>query len=189
MATTPSFLLSLLAFPQRFDGSNLNLRILVLPQGDPLSPLITGASPAPDSPAFADAAPKLVAELIPSLAALPPRRRQSRIHSPPTTPLAFVRCSSSSPRSSTSHRRARPTSRRTGYTRSRIPAGQLPERRSTSPGPRTPFASTDDTYHCLLTNPAVTTPQPPPPSTGSAGQGDRLCPAPAAAGRRARAPA
>lgn len=71
MATNPTFKLSLLAFPQRFDGTSIVLRILVMPQGDPLSPLLTGVPPAPDLPAFADAKPKFVAELIPSLDALP----------------------------------------------------------------------------------------------------------------------
>ena len=71
MATSPTFSLSLLAFPQSFDGANIRLRILVMPQGDPLSPLLTNVPPAPNSPAFADGKPQFTAALIPSLAALP----------------------------------------------------------------------------------------------------------------------
>ena len=171
MATTPSFLLSLLAFPQRFDGSNLNLRILVLPQGDPLSPLITGASPAPDSPAFADAAPKLVAELIPSLAALPaPGAATNQVPLTTTTP-AGIRALFEQLAAQFDIAPDAPgqTPRRTGYTISKfLPASY--QNAFDFTGPRTPFASTDDTYHCLLTNPAVTTPQPPPPSTVSWGR-------------------
>ena len=71
MATNPTYRLSVQAFPQSFDGANVSLRILIMPQGDPLSALLTGVSPAPDSPAFADANVKFVANLIPSLADLP----------------------------------------------------------------------------------------------------------------------
>src|SRR5580700_6384211 len=71
MALTPPFQFSLLAFPQSWDGANIVLRILALPQGDPLTPFITNVAPAPNSPAFADLNLKLRVALIPSLAGLP----------------------------------------------------------------------------------------------------------------------
>jgi len=71
MTTNPNYRLSLQAFPQSWDGTQITLRILVMPQGDPTSALLTGVAPAPDSPAFADANLSFVAALIPSLDALP----------------------------------------------------------------------------------------------------------------------
>ena len=65
--------LSLLAFPQRWDGAQLALNILVVPVGDPtaanaISPTV---SPAPPTPAFAAANLALDARLIGSLDQLP----------------------------------------------------------------------------------------------------------------------
>jgi hypothetical protein len=164
MATSPTFKLSLLAFPQGWDGATIRLRILVMPQGDPLQPFLTGLPPAPDSPAFADAKPKFVAALIPSLDALPA----------PANATAHIPLAASAPA------QARPlfaqlaaqftivppvgTPRRYGYrTRKFLPESY--RNAFSFDRPRTPFALTDDTYHCLLQNPPVTTPQPPPPNT------------------------
>jgi hypothetical protein len=52
-------------FPQRWDGTGIEFRILVAPRGDPTQPLTTGAPP------FSTAKLTLNAKLIPSLAALP----------------------------------------------------------------------------------------------------------------------
>src|SRR5262249_20927019 len=57
--------LTLMPFPQRWDGTGIDLRILVAPRGDPTQPLVAGAPP------FAKAKLTLNAMLIPSLAALP----------------------------------------------------------------------------------------------------------------------
>jgi hypothetical protein len=171
VATTPSFVLSLLAFPQRFDGSNIDLRILIMPQGDPLTPLITGVPPAPDSPAFADAKPTFVAELVPSLADLPaPGAVTSQVPLSTVTP-AGVRPLYQQLAGQFAIQPDAPgqTPRRVGYTTRKY----LPESYQAAfdfDRPRTPFASTDNTYHCLLEHPAVTTPQPPPPSTVSWGR-------------------
>jgi hypothetical protein len=54
-----------MAFPQRWDGTTLDLRILASPRGNPLNELTLGAPP------FAQAALKLNALLIPSLQRLP----------------------------------------------------------------------------------------------------------------------
>jgi hypothetical protein len=164
MATNPTFRLSLQAFPQSFDGANVNLRILIMPQGDPLSPLLTGVSPAPDSPAFADATVKFVANLIPSSADLPA----------PAAVTAQVPLTTVSP----SGARSLFQQLATQFTIVPNPPGQTPRRigystRKYLPDsyrnafnfdrPRTPFALTDNTYHCLLENWPVKTPQPPPP--------------------------
>jgi hypothetical protein len=57
--------LTLMPFPQRWDGTGIDLRILVAPRGDPTQPLTAGAPP------FAKAKLTLEARLIPSLANLP----------------------------------------------------------------------------------------------------------------------
>ena len=171
MATSPTFKLSLLAFPQGFDGSVIRLRILVMPQGDPTAPLLTGVAPAPDSPAFGAAKLAFRAALIPSLDALP-APAAATAHMPlttdaPTGALALF------------------NQLATQFNIAPNPAGQTPRRSNLSTRkylpesyrqafafdrPRTPFAVTDDSYHCLLENPPVKTPQPPPPATVSWGR-------------------
>jgi hypothetical protein len=166
MATNPTYRLSLLAFPQSYDGANINLRILIMPQGDPLSAFLTGVPPAPDSPAFADAKVKFVAELIPSLANLPT----------PSAVTANVPLTTVSPTGARSLFQELATQfnivpnppgqtpRRVGYSTRKY----LPESYRNAfnfDRPRTPFTLTDNTYHCLLENWPVRTTQPPPPST------------------------
>src|SRR5215472_9395901 len=164
---SPTFKLSLLAFPQSWDGANIRLRILVMPQGDPLQPLLTGAPPfLPESPAFADAKLRFVAELIPSLDALPaPANATAHVPittTPPTQARALFQqlaAQFSIVPNPSGH-----TPRRTGYRTRKF----LPESYRNAfnfDRPRTQFALTDDTYHCLLQNPPATTLQPPPPST------------------------
>jgi hypothetical protein len=71
--------LSVMAFPQRWDGANLTLRVLLLPGGDPLAPLGT----KPGNPPFAGATLNLRANLISGLDALP-------APDSPSTPFAFA---------------------------------------------------------------------------------------------------
>lgn len=171
MSATPSFRLSLLAFPQSWDGTAIRLRLLVLPQGDPLAPLLTGAAPAPDSPAFADAKPKLIAHLFPSLDALPnPGNATAAVSlttSPPTGARPLFEQLAASFQIVADPPGATP--KRTGWrTRKFLPDSY--RQAFAFDRPRTPFALTDDTYRCLLENPAIKTPQPPPPSTVSWGR-------------------
>jgi hypothetical protein len=63
--------LTLLPFPQRWDGTSLDIRVVVLPRGNPLAPLITGVPGVADGPAFADADVRLKAMLVSGLTALP----------------------------------------------------------------------------------------------------------------------
>ena len=51
--------LTLMTFPQHWDGTTLHLRVLVLPRGTPLDPQIGGI-------AFADANLKLAARFVPT---------------------------------------------------------------------------------------------------------------------------
>src|SRR5215469_16338672 len=72
--------LTLMAFPQRWDGTGMDLRILVAPRGDPTLPLTAGA------PAFAKARLTLNALLIPDLAALPAPANVTALVKLPVTP-------------------------------------------------------------------------------------------------------
>lgn len=63
--------LNLLPFPQRWENGNISLRVVVLPRGNPLAPLMDGLPSTPDSPAFADSSLHLKAMLIPSLEEMP----------------------------------------------------------------------------------------------------------------------
>lgn len=163
MAANPTFRFSLLAFPQRFDGANIRLRFLIMPQGDPLSPLLTGVSPAADSPAFADAKPKFQAELIPSLVALPAPAGVTAQVSLATTPSAGARGLFQQLATQFNIAADPPGNppRRIGYSTRKY----LPETYRAAfnfDRPRTPFAVTDNSYHCLFENPPVKTAQPPP---------------------------
>ncbi len=171
MATNPTFQLSLLAFPQSWDGTNIRLRILVMPQGDPLSPLLTGVAPAPDSPAFADAKPGFIAQLIPSLDALPAPGVATAQVSLATSPPANARTlfqQLAAQFSIVPDPPGKPP-RRNGYQIRKF----LPESYRHAfnfDKPSTPFALTDDTYSCMMKQLPVKTPQPPPPSTVSWGR-------------------
>jgi hypothetical protein len=166
MATNPTYRLSLQAFPQSFDGANVSLRILIMPQGDPLSPLLTGVPPAPDSPAFADAKVKFVAQLIPSLVDLPaPAGVTAQVPLTTVSPMGarglFEQLAA---QFSIVQNPPGQTPRRIGYSTLKY----LPDSYRNAfnfDRPSTPFALTDNTYHCLLENWPVKTPQPPPPST------------------------
>lgn len=171
MATNPTFSLSLLAFPQSWDGTSLRLRILIMPQDDPLSPLLTNVPPAPNSPAFADAKPKFVAELIPSLEALPTPASVTGHVALTTTPPTQARplFQQLANQFNIAPDPAGRPPRRTGYSiRKYLPDSYRNAFNFDSPS--TPFAITDDTYHCLLQNPPVTTAQPPPPTSVSWGR-------------------
>ena len=73
--------LSLLTFPQRYDGTRLHLRILIVPRldvvwnGDPLQPLISGFPAVGDTtPAFADADLQFEVRVLSGIDAFPSSR-------------------------------------------------------------------------------------------------------------------
>ncbi|HTH99604.1 MAG TPA: hypothetical protein VL752_01555 [Acidisoma sp.] len=172
MSASPAFRLSVQVFPQSWDGANLRLRILILPQGDPLSSTLPGIFPVPDSPAFADAQPKFVAQLIPSLTSLPMQASVSAQVALPTVAPAGSRPLFQQLASEFNIVPDLPgqTPRRTGFSISKY----LPDSYRNAfnfDRPKTPFAVTDDSYHCLLENlPAKLTPQAAPPNTVSWGR-------------------
>ncbi|MBB6249400.1 hypothetical protein [Rhodanobacter sp. A1T4] len=171
MTTNPNYRLSLQAFPQSWDGTQITLRILVMPQGDPTSALLTGVAPAPDSPAFADANLSFVAALIPSLDALPaPAAVTAQIPltiTPPTGARGLFQQLAAQFNIAPDPPGKPP--RRVGYSVQKF----LPESYRNAfdfDRPRTPFALTNDSYSCLLKTLPINTPQPPPPSTVSWGR-------------------
>ncbi len=141
-----------------------------MPQGSPLSPLLTGVSPTPNSPAFADGKPQFVAELIPSLAALPAPGAVAAQVNLTTTPPTGARALFEQLATQFNIQPTPPGSPRVnGYSISKY----LPDSYRDAfnfDRPSTPFAVTDDSYFCLLKNPSYNTFQPAPPSTVSWGR-------------------
>ena len=171
MSLIPAFKSSLLAFPQSWDGANIVLRFLALPQGNPLSPFITGVATAPDSAAFADLNLKFRVALIPSTAGLPQPAAVTAQVALATTAPATSRPLFTQLQSMFTIAPDAPadTPKRAGYSIYKY----LPESyRNAFPfdRPSTPFAVTNDQYFCLITNPPWMTPQPPPPPTVSWGR-------------------
>jgi hypothetical protein len=171
MATNPLYTVSLSAFPQRWDGANIRVRILVMPQGNPLSPLLAGVSPTPSSPAFADGKPQFVAQLIPSLAALPAPAAVAAQVDLTTTPPTDARALFEQLATQFNIAPDAPGNppRRNGFSISKY----LPDTYRDAfnfDRPSTPFAVTDDRYFCMLKNPPIKTFQPPPPATVSWGR-------------------
>jgi len=165
MPLNPGFQFSLLAFPQSWDGTDIQLRILAIPQSNPLLPMITGVAPAPDSPAFADAKLVLRASLIPSLAALPqPPDVTAQVPLALTQPAnarnLFQQLQASLP---IAPEPSGSTPKKVGFTTRKF----LPESYRSAfafDRPRTPFAVIGDEYACLMKQPAATPPPPPPPT-------------------------
>ena len=167
MPANPSFQFSLLAFPQLFDGTNIQLRILALPQTNPLTPMITGVAPG-NSPAFADAKLVLNAALIPSLAALPqPGNVTAQVGLALTAPTQsrniFQQVQGMVP--------IGPEPAGTGpkvtgaITQKYLPPSYRAAFAFDRPGP---YGVIDDTYACLMSQSA--TAGPPPPATVSWGR-------------------
>lgn len=145
--------LTLLPFPQRWDGSDLHLRVVVLPRGNPLQPLMTGVPGVADGPAFADADVRLRAMLVGGLSALPlPGVATAEIPLAPTpqpgrrTLLEEIATQFDI---DPTVEAATPEPRRPG----RQILKYLPDSYRGAfafGGPRTPYAVTDDAYWCAL---------------------------------------
>lgn len=145
--------LTLLPFPQRWDGTSLDLRVVVLPRGNPLSPLMTGVPGVADGPAFADADVRLRAMLVSGLTALPlPGIATADVALTPTAQpgrRALLEEIASQFDIDPALEAATKEPRRPG----RQILKYLPESYREAfafGGPRTPFAVTDDAYWCAL---------------------------------------
>src|SRR5688572_2706812 len=92
----PNRRLSILTFPQFFDGTNLAVNVVVLPRNqNPLQPAIEQHATIPQAPAFADAALALEARIVSSLAGFPNNHSANAfaalpIAQPPNTRALFT---------------------------------------------------------------------------------------------------
>src|SRR5271165_2951145 len=150
--------LTIMPFPQRWDGTGIDLQILVAPRGDPTQPLIAGA------PAFATAKLTLNAQLIPNLAALPsPANATSSIKlpvaPPPGVAALFNQIKAGVP-FDPAPSPVTPPAPQTAFLKQLMPSYQaaFPFER-----PRTRFAVTDDSFACALRGAVGGNPTPPPP--------------------------
>ncbi len=154
MASIPANKLTLLPFPQSWENGKIGLRVVALPRGNPLQPLMAGIPATPDGPAFADAHLRLRAMLIQGLDSLPD---PGDVSSEPSLGIATpaqlrVRYQAVeqefdidpalepavSPRGqSRQFKKLLTASYRNAFAFS---------------GPRTPYAVTDDSYACALRN-------------------------------------
>jgi hypothetical protein len=150
--------LTLMPFPQRWDGTGIDMRILVAPRGDPTQPLTPGAPP------FAKAKLTLDAQLIPSLASLPaPADVTASIKlpiAPPPQAEALFEELASRVAFDPAPPAVTPPAPSTAFLKKLMPSYQaaFPFER-----PRTRFAVTDDSFACALRGAVGGNPTPPPP--------------------------
>ena len=160
MAISPTKL-TLMAFPQRWQAGTMRLSILVLPHEDPLAPFAVNVPPGVSAPPFAGAAPVFRAMVIDSLDRVPRPADITLSLALATTPPAdaatlFGELAKAfkitkpanvldAPSGGTYIRKYLPRSYRTSFAFSR---------------PRTPFAVTDDSYHCAMRTRAEGLPKP-----------------------------
>jgi len=140
-----------MAFPQRWEGSTMSVSVLVLPHEDPLAPFAVNLPPGVTAPSFATASLDLQAMLIDSLDMMPRPADVSHTVALTTTPPPdaknlFKELAKSfkitkpsnviNPASAGTYiQKYLPRSYRNSFAFSR---------------PRTPFAKTDDSYHCEM---------------------------------------
>jgi hypothetical protein len=150
--------LTLMPFPQRWDETAIDLRVLVAPRGNPTQPLTAGAPP------FATAKLTLTAQLIPSLASLPSPADVTAsvslpITAPPNANALFQELATRVP-FDPSPPAVTPPAPNTAFLKQLMPSYQaaFPFER-----PRTQFAVTDDGFACALKGAVGGNPVPPPP--------------------------
>ncbi len=164
---SPDWKLSILSFPQRWDAAagRLELRVLVLPRGNPLEPLITTIPSEPEQPAFVETELTFELRFIAGLDALPDPAAvditQTKAGLTPTglrdlyealTDLFPIAPPGTLPdaqprRADTRILKYLPSSYRTAFPFS---------------GPRTPRAVIDDSFRCALRAPPPDVPLRPP---------------------------
>ena len=150
--------LTLMPFPQRWDGTEIGLRIVVAPRGDPTEPLITGAPP------FAIARLTLEAHLISGLVALPSpanvtSTKDLGVVLPAGSAALFNELKANVPLDPSPPSFSSP-SHKTVFLKQLMPSYQsaFPFER-----PRKSFAVTDNSFACALRGAVGGNPTPPPP--------------------------
>lgn len=141
--------LSIVTFPQRWNGSSIHYRVLVLPKGDPFSPLVPGAL------AFADASLHLRARLIPGDDSMPvtadalPPGGALILQSPANVKEIFELLADQFPIDPTIVGNPRPAVTFKKY----LPRSY--QNAFAFEGPGSPFVFTNDAYECALKDPGL----------------------------------
>jgi hypothetical protein len=150
MAVSPTKL-TIMSFPQRWDDGTLRLSLLVLPHEDPQAPFAVGVPLGITAPAFADAKLRFQAMLIDSLDLMPRPTDVTHTVALATTPPAnavalFKELAKAFKITKPSNILDTPSA--STYIQKYLPKSY---RRSFAfAQPRTPYAVTDDTYHCAM---------------------------------------
>jgi hypothetical protein len=150
MTTSPTKL-TIMPFPQRWDGTVLRLHILVLPHEDPTAPFAVNVPPGVTAPAFASANLKLDAMIIDSLDMMPRpadvTQTVALTIAPPTDSLQLFQ------QLALSFKITKPSNVINPVSTSTFIQKYLPNSYRTSfsfSQPRTPYAKMDDSYHCAI---------------------------------------
>jgi len=161
----PNRRLSLLPFPQSFNGASLELNIVVLPRNqNPLLAAIEGVPTIPDAPAFADAELSFQAHIVSSLAGFPNNHSANHVATAHVKHPAHARALFEALRG-----QFKITDRTSNAS---LPSGADAPRTAEFPvrkylpqsyrnafnftTPRTRAAVTDDSYHCAVRNAEIT---------------------------------
>ena len=150
MATSPTKL-TLMAFPQSWDGTRLKANIVVLPHENPLTPFTLGLPAGVDSPPFAEAALSFTARIIASLENMPAPADTSSviplITTPPGDALDLFN------QLAASFKITKPSNVVNPVDSSTLIQKYLPRSYRNAfafAQPRTRYAKTDDSYHCAV---------------------------------------
>lgn len=150
MATSPNKL-TIMTFPQHWDGNAIKLNVLVLPHEDPMAPFTTNLPPGVTAKAFAEAKLKFNAMIIDNLDFLPnPSDVTNTIaftSNPPTNALQLFK------ELAKKFKITKPSNVVQAAKASTFIQKYLPHSYRNSfafSQPRTPFAKIDDSYHCAV---------------------------------------
>jgi hypothetical protein len=160
--------LNLLTFPQRWDGTQIWLRVLALPKGDPRQPLFAGG------PVFAQSTLRLRARVIPSLDKMPDPADALPAgphfaETPPGIAAVFGKLAASFNINPALVGNPRPPD--TVFKKYLTKSYQ---RAFAFDGPSHPFVVTNNAYECALKDPRLTNRPPRPPVTDELSWGKAL---------------
>jgi hypothetical protein len=160
--------LNLLTFPQRWDGTQIWLRVLALPKGDPRQPLFAGG------PLFAQSTLRLRARVIPSLDKMPDPADALPAgphfaETPPGIAAVFGKLAASFNINPALVGNPRPPD--TVFKKYLTKSYQ---RALAFDGPSHPFVFTNNAYECALKDPRLTNRPPRPPVTDELSWGKAL---------------
>jgi hypothetical protein len=160
MATSPTKL-TIMAFPQHWDGAVIKANILILPHENPLTAFTSGIPAGVDTPAFADANLQFTAMLTSGTDHMP-----APVYVTASAPVAITPPDNARnlfQQLAASFKITRPSNQVNPVDASTYIQKYLPNSyRNAFPfsGARTPYAMTDDSYHCSFKKKDTTLPPP-----------------------------